>query len=125
MTLVDTSVWIDHLRRSGDPQLIALLKKNNVWVHPWIVGEIACGNLAHRARVIGELRKLPQLAIARDQEVLLLIKRRRLMGKGIGYVDAHLLTAALAQGARLWTRDKHLMTIAAALGILHTPSSAI
>jgi predicted nucleic acid-binding protein len=124
MTLVDTSVWIDHLRRSGDPLLIALLKKNNVWVHPWIVGEIACGNLAHRASVIGELRKLPQLAVARDQEVLLLIERRRLMGKGIGYIDAHLLTAALAEGARLWTKDKRLMTIAAALGILHTPSPA-
>jgi predicted nucleic acid-binding protein len=125
MTLVDTSVWVDHLRRSGDPQLIALLKKNNVWTHPWIVGEIACGNLAHRARVLGELQKLPQLPVARDREVLLLIERRRLMGKGIGYIDAHLLTAAVTQGARLWTRDKRLATIAAALGILHTPSPAI
>jgi predicted nucleic acid-binding protein len=125
MTLVDTSIWIDHLRRSGDPQLIALLHKNNVWVHPWIVGEIACGNLAHRARVLRELQKLPQLSVARDHEVLLLIERRRLTGKGVGYIDAHLLTAALAQGARLWTRDTRLKNVAAALGILHTPSPVV
>ena len=120
MILADTSIWIDHLRYKGDPHLIALLRENSVWTHPWIVGEIACGNLAHRARVLRELQKLPQLRVARDYEVLFLIERHRLMGKRVGYVDAHLLAAALAQGARLWTKDKRLTIAADGLGILHS-----
>jgi predicted nucleic acid-binding protein len=121
MILVDTSVWIDHLRRPGNGHLIALLRKNLVWMHPWIVGEIACGNLLHRTRVLSELLKLPQLQIAHDREVLFLIEQRKLMGKGIGYIDAHLLAASLARGANFWTRDTRLSAIAAALGILHIP----
>jgi predicted nucleic acid-binding protein len=120
MILADTSIWIDHLRCNGHPHLIVLLEKNSVWVHPWIVGEIACGNLAHRVRVLRELQKLPQLRVAREHEVLFLIERHRLMGKGIGYIDAHLLTAVLANGFRLWTRDKRLMAISAKLGILYS-----
>ena len=119
MILADTSIWIDHLRHS-QPHLIALLEKNSVWIHPWIVGEIACGNLAHRARVLRELHKLPQLRVAPDHEVLFLIERHRLMGKGIGYIDVQLLTAALAQGALLWTRDHRLMATSAKLGILYS-----
>jgi predicted nucleic acid-binding protein len=97
MILVDTSIWVDHFRSKGDPHLIVLLEQNTVWVHPWIVGEIACGNLAHRATVLRDLQKLPQISVARDSEVLFLIERHRLMGRGIGYIDAHLLTAALAR----------------------------
>lgn len=123
MILADTSIWVDHLRsKKGDPHLIALLQQNTVWVHPWIVGEIACGNLAHRATILRELQKLPQIPVARDHEVLFLIEKHRLMGRGIGYIDAQLLTAALAQGAHLWTRDKRLVTIAAGLQVLHSPS---
>jgi hypothetical protein len=125
MILVDTSVWIDHLRGPGDPYLIDLLQKNSVWTHPWIVGEIACGNMRHRARVLRELQKLPHLLVAQDREVLFLIERHRLMGKGIGYIDAHLVAAALAQGARFWTRDKRLKSVAANLGILHSPPPVI
>ena len=121
MILADTSIWVDHLRSKGDPHLIALLQQNAVWIHPWIVGEIACGYLAHRATVLRELQKLPQISVARDHEVLFLIERHRLMGRGIGYIDAHLLTAAAAQGVRLWTRDKRLLTVAAGLRILHSP----
>ncbi len=121
MILADTSIWVDHLRSKGDPHLIALLQQNTVWVHPWIVGEIACGNLAHRITVLRELQKLPQISVARDSEVLFLIEQHRLMGRGIGYIDAQLLTAAAAQGARLWTRDKRLLTVAAQLRILHSP----
>jgi len=120
MILVDTSVWIDHLRGSGGSHLMNLLQKNSVWTHPWIVGEIACGNIRHRARVLRELHKLPHLLAAQDREVLFMIERHRLMGKGIGYIDAHLLTAALAQGARFWTRDKRLQSVAASLGVLHS-----
>lgn len=122
MILADTSIWVDHLRSKGDPHLIELLQQNIVWVHPWIVGEIACGNLVRRATILRELQKLPPISVARDHEVLFLIERHRLMGTGIGYVDAHLLTAAIAQGARLWTRDKRLLAVAAGLRILHSPA---
>ncbi len=124
MILADTSIWIDHLRSKGDPHLIALLQQNTIWVHPWIVGEIACGNLAHRIAILRELQKLPQIPVARESEVLFVIERHRLMGRGIGYIDAHLLTAAAAQGARIWTRDKRLLTVAAELRILHSPSAS-
>jgi predicted nucleic acid-binding protein len=125
MILADTSIWVDHLRsKKGDPRLIALLEQNVVWIHPWIVGEIACGTLSHRATVLHELQKLPQILVARDHEVLFFIERHRLMGTGIGYIDAQLLTAALARGARLWTRDKRLLAAAAGLRILHSPSAS-
>jgi predicted nucleic acid-binding protein len=124
MILADTSIWVDHLCSKGDPHLIVLLQQNIVWVHPWIVGEIACGNLARRTSLLRELRKLPQIPVARDHEVLFLIERHRLMGTGIGYVDAHLLTAAIAQGARLWTRDKRLLTVATGLRICYSPPAS-
>jgi predicted nucleic acid-binding protein len=122
MILADTSIWVDHLRSKGDPHLIALLQQNIVWVHPWIVGEIACGNLARRATILRELQKLPQISVARDHEVLFLIERHRLMGTGIGYIDAHILAAAVAQGASIWTRDKRLLAVAAGLRVLHSPA---
>jgi hypothetical protein len=121
MILADTSVWVDHLRSKGHPHLVALLEQNAVWVHPWIVGEIACGNLARRSTVLQEMQKLPQISVAQDREVLFLIERHRLMGCGIGYIDAQLLAAALAQGARIWTRDKRLLDAAARLNILYFP----
>ncbi len=124
MILADTSIWVDHLRSKGDPHLVALLQQNIVWVHPWIVGEIACGNLARRATILRELQKLPKISVARDHEVLFLIERHRLMGRGIGYVDAHLLPGEVAQGAGLWTRDKRLLAAAAGLRILHSPPAS-
>jgi predicted nucleic acid-binding protein len=105
MILVDTSVWVDHLRK-GEQGLAALLTASNVLMHPFVVGELACGNLHQRKEVLALLRDLPRAAIATDDEVLLFIEQHTLMGRGLGYIDAHLLASVALQGtARLWTRD--------------------
>lgn len=115
MILVDTSVWVDHLRR-GDAQLAELLEGAAVITHPFIVGEIACGSLADRRTVLELLQDLPMATVAEAGEILGFIERHRLHGKGIGYVDAHLLASvALTDGAALWTRDRRLRAAADAL----------
>jgi len=120
MILVDTSVWIDHLR-DGDDELASLLEAMQVLGHPFVVGEMACGNLANRAEVLKLMGDLPQATAASDPEVLYFIDRHRLMGRGIGYVDAHLLAAlVLNPPARLWTRDRRLGTIAGQLGLAYS-----
>jgi len=119
VTLVDTSVWIDHLRQ-GDAALIAALDAGQVLMHPFIVGEVACGHLRSRAEVLGLMQSLPKISVARDQEVLYFIDNQALMGRGIGYVDAHLLASVRLSGARLWTRDKRLHTIASELSLAHS-----
>jgi predicted nucleic acid-binding protein len=114
--LVDTSVWVDHLR-SGDAQLAGLLERGGVVMHPFVIGEIACGSLTHRSAILELLQELPTAAVAESEEVLGFIERHALHGKGIGYVDAHLLASvALTQGASLWTRDKRLQVAADDLG---------
>ena len=119
MILVDTSVWIDHLR-AGDQELISLLNSTQVITHPFVVGEIACGNLWNRSEVLILLAALPQIAVATDAEVLFYIERHELMGRGIGYVDSHLLAAvSLARPARLWTRDKRLHAVASDLSLAY------
>lgn len=124
MILVDTSVWVDHLR-SGDAQLAALLERGGVVMHPFVVGEIACGSLTHRAPIIELLRELPAAAVAEADEVLGFIDRHALHGKGIGYVDAHLLASvALTQGASLWTRDKRLQAAADDLGCAYPDAAS-
>lgn len=116
MILADTSVWVDHLRR-GDSRLVELLESASVLMHPFIVGEIACGSLADRRTVLELLQDLPAAAVAESGEVLSFVERHRLWGKGIGYVDVHLLAAvALTNGATLWTRDKRLRAAAQSLG---------
>jgi predicted nucleic acid-binding protein len=116
LILVDTSVWVDHLR-SGDSQLANLLENQLVAMHPFVIGEIACGSLKKRASVFELLTELPAAVVAEVDEVLSFIERHALHGKGIGYVDAHLLaSAALTDGAKLWTRDKRLLTAAQKLG---------
>lgn len=120
MVLVDTSIWIDHLR-SDDPRLSDLLKNRLVSMHPWIIGELACGTFARRPEVLRELKRLPAIPVARDQEVLFLIEHHRLMGTGIGWVDAQLVTAALASGMSMWTRDKRLTAAVSGLGLLYSP----
>jgi len=115
--LVDTSIWIDHLR-SGDAQLVALLEDGNVLGHPWVTGELALGNLSRSVRneVLLLLNNLPQATVATDVEVLALIDHERLFGRGVGYVDAHLLASTrLSNDARLWTRDKRLHATAVQL----------
>src|SRR3990172_3934490 len=103
MILVDGSVWIDHLR-AGELALAELLNTGQVLVHPFIVGELACGNLSNREAILSLLQDMPAVPIATDEEVLFFIERHGLMGRGIGYVDAHLLSAVcLAGTAPLWT----------------------
>ena len=112
MILVDTSVWIDHLR-AGDERLVELLDSSQVLVHPFIIGELACGNLRKRDDVLRLLNNLPQAPGASQEEVLHYIESNKLMGEGIGYIDAHLLASAvLADTALFWTRDKRLQKIA-------------
>ena len=116
MFLVDTSVWVDHLRR-GDPGLVDLLERSIVIVHPFVVGEIACGNLHNREAILELLQDLPAAAVAEGDEILRFIESHVLHGKGIGYVDVHLLASvALTEGARIWTRDKKLRLVAQMMG---------
>ena len=115
MMLVDTSVWVDHLR-NGAPALAAALEQGSVLMHPFVLGELACGNLKNRGEVLRLLGELPAAPVATGVEALNYIERRALMGRGIGYVDVHLLASvALAGTARLWTRDKRLAAVAADL----------
>ncbi|MBK1719403.1 type II toxin-antitoxin system VapC family toxin [Thiocystis violacea] len=115
MILVDTSVWIDHLRQR-DPILVDALDAGRVLMHPFVIGELACGCLANRDEVLELLARLPAAPVATDPETRRFIDRHRLMGRGIGYIDVHLLAAtALSGDARLWTRDKRLTTIAVEL----------
>jgi predicted nucleic acid-binding protein len=117
LILVDTSVWIDHLRRSV-ALLADALEAEDVLVHPFIIGELACGEMKQRSEVLALLATLPPIVVATDEETLHFIERNHLMGKGIGYIDAHLLAAiTLADGAQLWTRDKRLAGVAAELRI--------
>lgn len=112
MILVDTSIWVDHLR-VGDPRLVERLTDGQVLGHPWVTGELALGRLSRRREILGLLHNLPQATVATDAEVLTLITDRQLFGRGISYVDAHLLAATmLTSGARLWTRDKRLAAVA-------------
>jgi predicted nucleic acid-binding protein len=121
--LVDTSVWVDHLRR-GDPGLVDLLDRSAVVMHPFVVGEIACGSLRDRESILELLQDLPAALVADSDEVLQFIERHVLHGKGIGYVDAHLLASvALTEGATLWTRDLKLHRVAAALGCAFAESA--
>ena len=118
MMLVDTSVWIDHLRH-GDAALTAALEAGQVWMHSFVLGELACGNLRSRVEVLGLLQALPPMPVSTDKEVLFFIDQHELMGRGIGYIDVHLLASARLGGAQLWTRDKRLHTVAAELGLAH------
>jgi len=115
--LVDTSVWIEHLR-SASAILTELLGDGQVLVHPFVLGELALGSLRQRDVLLSDLRDLPQAIVASDGEVLSLIDRRTLFGRGIGYVDAHLLAAArLTAGSKLWTHDRRLQAVAAQLDL--------
>ncbi len=117
MILVDTSVWVDHLRR-GNPELASLLQQSQVLLHPFVAGELALGNLQQRQAVLLALKGLPAAALATDKDVLGLIERQALHGRGIGYVDAHLLASArLSAACKLWTLDKRLQAAAIALKV--------
>ena len=123
MILIDSSVWVDHLR-NGDPILASLLNAGGVLAHPFVIGELALGSLRQRALILGALRDLPQAIVAQDAEVADFIERNALFGFGIGYVDAHLLASAkLTPNASLWTRDRRLHEAAMRLGVEADPAS--
>jgi predicted nucleic acid-binding protein len=114
--LVDTSVWIKHLRE-GDPDLIRLLEQGLVACHPFILGEIACGDIRNRYEIISLLNDLPSTDILDHSDIMEFIENRKIMNKGIGYIDVHLLGSALVSETPLWTFDKALKKIAIQLSI--------
>lgn len=123
MILVDTSIWVDHLR-AGLPALAHELDRGWVLGHPWVTGEIALGHLSRRSEVLGLLDALPQAEVATTAEVAALIEDQRLHGLGIGYVDAQLLASArLTRDARLWTGDRRLARAAVRLDVSIDPAA--
>ena len=117
MILVDTSVWVDHLKKQ-EPRLVEHLMANKVLMHSSIIGELACGNLVNRAERLRDWHALPPISELQNGDVVALIDGRKLMGRGIGLVDAHILGAVLNHsGALLWTRDKRLRGIAEEIGV--------
>lgn len=116
MVLVDTSVWIDHFRKN-DPILAALLSDGEAVTHPFIIGELCCGNLKNRAMILGHLAALPAAVSATHEETLGVMQDRRLWDRGIGWVDAHLLASALLSGCSFWTRDARLAEAAGAANV--------
>jgi predicted nucleic acid-binding protein len=115
--LVDTSVWIGHLRAS-DPRLVALLLEEQVLAHPFVIGELACGSMKRRGEILGLLQHLPQIAAVSNPEVLVFVERRALMGKGLGWIDVHLLASTVASGHTLWTSGTRLAAAARRLGVV-------
>ena len=119
MILADTSVWIDHFR-SEDLYLASLLDRNEILIHPMVIGELACGNVSNRTEVFSMLRLLPRVPVTSDGEVLFFIEYHQLMGRGIGYIDAHLLaSAAMSSPTQLWSKDRRLMELAGELGVAY------
>jgi len=116
MILVDSSVWIDHFRKT-EPRLEALLVHELVSLHPFVLGELACGNLSRRSETIARLEKLPVAAVASEPQVRHLLESRRLWRTGLGWIDMHLLAAALIEGLRLWSADRAVAATAKQLGV--------
>ena len=116
MVLVDTSVWVSHLRH-GNSRLQKLLDESRVVCHPFIIGELACGNIRNRAEIISLMQSLPMLEVIEHEELLLFIEHNKLMDSGLGFVDAHLLAAAILAGIPLWTQDKKLKQVCCRLNI--------
>jgi hypothetical protein len=114
--LVDTSVWIDHVRRP-EPKLIALLDENDVQIHPYVIGELACGHLGPRDELTVLIQHLPSLPAVDHEEALIFLDRHALHGRGVGWIDLHLLASTMLANATLWTRDRRLSAVAHALRI--------
>jgi predicted nucleic acid-binding protein len=111
MILADTSVWVRHFRQD-DPQLGQLLMDGQILIHPFVIGEIACGNLRSRQKLLSDLRRLPTAISADQDEALGFLDQHRLFGQGITWIDAHLLASARLSNCRLWTLDTHLLAAA-------------
>lgn len=120
MILVDTSVWISHLR-DGNYRLIELLNNGNVICHTFIIGELACGNINNRNEILSLLKSLPMAGIAEHDEALEFIEDRKLARRGLGYIDVHLLASAILSDSLIWSMDKKLSNIALELSIDFVP----
>ena len=116
MILVDTSIWIDHLN-NANAELIKLLNSSRVCTHPFIIGELSCGNISNRNEILSLLKALPRVEPALEEEVSALIEKRNLYGIGLGFVDINLIASALIHDVKIWTFDKSLMKIAKKLNI--------
>ena len=121
MVLVDTSVWVTHFRK-GDVGLESLLQDGRVVSHPFIVGELACGNLRNRSAILPLLNDLPMATQAEHEEVMQFIEHYRLRGKGLGFIDMHLLSSALLMKVPLWTFDRKLSEVSSVLGFKYPAS---
>lgn len=119
--LVDTSVWIDHLRRR-DATLVAALERGEIHTHPFVIGELACGPLPRRESTLAALALLPMVRLATDGDAHVLLAHERIWSRGIGWVDLRLLASALPSGVPLWTRDARLAAVASRLGVFRSPS---
>ena len=127
MILADTPIWINHLNpkdrnfnKQFSDHLVALLNQNLILAHPMVIGELACGNPKDRQAVLALLKGLPSASVATDDHVLSFIEQKQLMGRGIGYIDFHLLAATeLTRSAELWTRDERLMNVATELNLAY------
>lgn len=122
MILVDTSVWIGHWR-AAHAQLQKILEDEQVLMHPFVIGELACGQMKNRKEIIALLHALPQARKADDDEILFFIERHQLMGRGLGLIDMHLLATAHIESARLWTMDKKLQALAGELHCAFSPAT--
>jgi predicted nucleic acid-binding protein len=116
MVLVDTSIWIDHFLNSNQ-ELKELLIAGQVCVHPFVLGELSCGNISNRKEIITLLRALPRIETVLDEEVFVLIEDNKLYGKGLGFIDVHLLSSAMIHHVSIWTGDRHLHRISKEFGI--------
>ena len=116
MVLVDTSVWVDHLH-TGSPALETLLLEAEVVCHPFVIGELACGAIKNRKEVLSLLEALPTSPVITHEEFMHFVEAQNLVGKGIGFVDVHLLASAKLSRIQLWTEDKNLKKIARLLNL--------
>ncbi len=119
MVLVDTSIWIDHFRNSND-QLVELLNDGEVFCHPFILGELACGNIKNRKEIIAALKALPQSSLIEHDEIMIFIENNKIMGKGLGYIDVAILASSLVTDIPLWTFDQRLNAIAKKFKLNHS-----
>ncbi len=124
MILVDTSVWVDHWR-SPDPHLVELLRNEQVLIHPMVIGELACGHITRRTDTMRVLNRLPTAPIASHSDAIYLIEQHQIMGRGIGFIDVHLLVStALSVATELWTVDRRLLNVAIELGLAYEPGGS-
>lgn len=119
MVLVDTSVWVDHFR-SDNAHLVSLLNQGLVAVHPFVSGELACGNLSKRKEILSLLQALPQAEKTSDEEIFFYIEKNALSGKGLGLIDVHLLASAQLGDHLFWTKDRRLHEIAKKLDLAYS-----